>query len=60
MIFSNEAKYEILLSILLDNAYLSILKDRLIFDNLKLTEDIGNFLREFEPDKYKARYEELR
>lgn len=59
MIFNMEHKYEILLSLILDSAYMGVTKDKLIFDERRMANDVRTFLEAYEPDKYNERYKEL-
>ena len=53
-------KYDILIGIILDNAWINPMNDALIFNDAKTSQDIRTFLMAFEPDLYEKRYNELR
>ena len=53
-------KYDTLIGILMDNAWISPMNDKLIFNDSKLSQDVRTFLMAFEPELYDKRFEELR
>lgn len=53
-------KYDTLIGIILDNAWISPMMDRLTVADAKTSHDIISFLMAFEPEIYEQRYEELR
>lgn len=53
-------KYDMLIGILMDNAWVSAMNDKLIFNDAKLSMDVRSFLMAFEPELYDKRFEELR
>ena len=53
-------KYDILIGIILDNAWINPMNDTLIFNDAKTSQDIRTFLMAFEPELYEKRYNELR
>ena len=53
-------KYDMLIGILMDNAWVSAMNDKLIFNDTKLSMDVRSFLMAFEPELYEQRFIELR